>query len=291
VSVEGKRPRRVRIAAAERSEIGLVRERNEDAAHTDPDRRFFVVADGMGGRNGGDEAAALAIEVVCQQLERAREELAALAAVPSAPARALIEALLEQAIHAANRAVRERSQQSASKRGMGTTLEVLVVVGREAFIAHVGDSRTYVLRKGVAYRATVDHTVAQAMLSSGAMGAEEAERSPLRSALCNAIGPDPRVVVDQIHVELEPGDRILLCTDGLYDEIDGAELAQGIAAGSPGEALDHLIDEALRRGGHDNVTGILIEVAAAPATTRTLPGLGPRMRAPATAGTAARRCP
>lgn len=247
-----------RIQAAMQSSIGVVRERNEDAAYVDAGLRFFIVADGMGGRSGGELASSLAVTAARAALDQSVDELAGRDAVRGA---------LERAVRAANAAVLERSHADPDHQGMGTTLDVVVVVDDDAFVAHVGDGRTYLVRDGVARQATVDHTIAQVMQRLGTMTQREADRSPMRSVLCNAIGVVPDIAIDHVCLRLQPGDRLLVCTDGLYDYFDDGELGRRVALAPRETALSGLIQTACARGGRDNLTGILIEVgppAAAP---------------------------
>jgi protein phosphatase len=233
--------------ATMRTDVGVVRERNEDFAYMDPAGRFVVLADGMGGHGAGDVASEMAVDVVKTILERF--EL-------SRATRRQIEGMLVRACSLANDAVLARSQREPELHGMGTTLEVVVLRGAEAFVAHVGDSRTYHVRDGKARQVTADHTVAETMRRAGTLSDDEARTSPLRSMLSNAIGVTPGVMIDQAHVRLEPGDRLLICSDGLYDYFADDELAE--------RSLDELIDEAKARGGHDNLTGVLLEAQRAP---------------------------
>jgi protein phosphatase len=248
-----------------KTSVGAVRERNEDAGYVDGKHRFFVVADGMGGHSAGDVASALAVSVVRVALEDASPQLASFATAPTRAGREEIRLLLEQAVRAANHAVLARSQRELDKHGMGTTLEVALVLAGEAFVSHVGDSRTYLMRDEAAVQATIDHTVAQVMRRAGTLSPEEADTSPMRSVLSNAIGISADVAVDHVHLRLRPGDRLLLCSDGLYEYFTPNELAAWVSH-HPGEAaLAGLIDQACSRGGSDNITGIVVEVPLASA--------------------------
>ena len=144
---------------------------------------------------------------------------------------------------------------------MGTTLEVVLVAGNEAFIAHVGDSRTYLVREARAVQITTDHTVAEVLVLEGKLSVEEAQMSPLRTILVNAIGVAPDVGIEMAHVQLHEGDEILLCSDGLHDYFPAEqEIADRLGARDPDEALLELIELAKERGGHDNITGIVVHV-------------------------------
>jgi protein phosphatase len=240
----------------------VVRERNEDAAYIDPERRFVVLADGMGGHGHGDVAAAMAVDVARTCLESGRMLLATFAAGPSPRGRQRIRSLLGRAVKLANEAVLERARREPDKHGMGSTLEVVVLAGGEAFVAHVGDSRSYLMRGGEVRQLTRDHTMAEVMRRAGSLSDEDARMSPMRSVLSNAIGAAGTAAVDHVHVKLEAGDRLLICSDGLYDYFTPRELGAGATIDELEEAVDKLIADARAGGGHDNITGILIAVDA-----------------------------
>jgi hypothetical protein len=145
---------------------------------------------------------------------------------------------------------------------MGTTLDVVLVAGPEAFVAHVGDSRTYLIRDGRSSQITTDHTVAEVLVIEGKLTIEEAQVSPLRTILVNAIGVSADVGVEMAHVTLKRGDRLLLCSDGLHDYFPvEEEIAQKMSAPAAGEALKEMVELAKTRGGHDNITGVAVHVA------------------------------
>ncbi|HVK75167.1 MAG TPA: protein phosphatase 2C domain-containing protein [Kofleriaceae bacterium] len=240
------------------SDIGIVRERNEDCAYVDPDGWFVAVADGMGGQKGGDVASAVAVEAVRASLDPLRPQLAALAS-SGRDGHAELQAMLERTVHAANQAVVERAWREPELREMGTTLDVVLIARGDAFIAHVGDTRTYLVRGSRAKPLTIDHTVAQALRGSGKIDAAAAATSPMRSVLTNSLGGTADVEVELAHVELRHGDRLLVCSDGLYEDIGPDELA-GLAGLADLEvALAKMVALARIRGGHDNITGVLIE--------------------------------
>lgn len=252
-----------------RTDIGVVRERNEDAVYVDPEGQFFLVADGMGGHQAGHIASAMAIDVMRRHLEAARTEIAALGSAPTEALRAHVSSLVVAAVREAQDLVYARSMNEPATYGMGTTLDVAVVAGAEAIVAHVGDSRTYLFRAGAATQLTRDHTFAQAAVLSGALSPEDALASPMASVLSNAIGVTPDLVVDLTHHRLEPGDRLLLCSDGLYELVRPDELAGILWASTPAPAVDELIAIARARGGHDNITGLVVEIAPSLDTSTT----------------------
>jgi serine/threonine protein phosphatase PrpC len=244
-----------------RTDVGMVREHNEDSAYADPQGMFFVVADGMGGHAAGEVASAMACEEMKRALEQARPQILKFADSPTDEGRKSLVALLETSVQKAHQAVFERGGREADKKGMGTTLDVVLVAGGEAFVAHVGDSRTYLIRSGSVAQVTTDHTVAEVLVIEGKLTAEEARLSPLRTILVNAIGVSADVGVELAHIRLRRADKLLVCSDGLHDYFPlDSELAELISLSAAGDALEKIVNLAKERGGHDNITGILVEV-------------------------------
>ena len=232
---------RVVIGAA--SDIGQARERNEDSYVVE--EPLFAVADGMGGHRGGAVASSLALEVLREVLHDDRV----------APA-----ALIDE-IKAANQQVLRRGEADRELRGMGTTLTALLTAEDKAHIAHIGDSRAYLLRDGSLKQLTEDHTLVQRMVTEGKLLPEEAERHPQRSILTRALGVDEDVEPDTFTLDpVLPGDRLLLCTDGLTSMLD-VERIQDVLDSEPDpqRAADILIGEANAAGGDDNITVLVLD--------------------------------
>ncbi|MGE5186786.1 MAG: protein phosphatase 2C domain-containing protein [Acidobacteriota bacterium] len=243
------------------TDVGVVRDHNEDSAFMDPVQGFFIVADGMGGHAAGEVASAMAVETVKKTLEAAKDEIAAFKKAPSDAGRRGLVQLLQTAVLQAHQAVYQRGQAEQDKAGMGTTLDVVLIAGSEAFVAHVGDSRTYLVRDGKSSQITTDHTVAEVLVIEGKLTIEEAAVSPLRTILVNAIGVSADVGVEMAHVTLKRNDRMMLCSDGLHDYFPvEEEIAQRLSAEQPGESLKEMVELAKTRGGHDNITGVVIQV-------------------------------
>jgi serine/threonine protein phosphatase PrpC len=257
---------RVRVAA--RSDIGRARRRNEDAyLVSDP---LFAVADGMGGHRGGNVASSLALEIL-QAAEAAGDEGAT--------------AQLTQTIMEANQRVLERAESDRDLRGMGTTLTALVTEDARAHLAHVGDSRAYLLRQGNLQQLTEDHTLVQRMVREGRITTEEAGTHPQRSILTRALGVEEDLSVDELTLDLHPGDRLLLCTDGLSSMVDRARIQEILEREEDPQAVcDRLIDAANRAGGDDNITVVVLdflEDQGAKAEEGTTVAPAPREQAPA----------
>ena len=252
---------RVTLEAWLVTDVGVVRDHNEDCAFMEATKGFFIVADGMGGHAAGEVASAMAVDTVRKTLENARAEIDAFKKAPSDAGRRGLVQLLQNAVLQAHQAVYQRGQSEQDKAGMGTTLDVVLVAGPEAFVAHVGDSRTYLIREGRSSQITTDHTVAEVLVIEGKLTIEEAQVSPLRTILVNAIGVSADVGVEMAHVTLKRGDRILLCSDGLHDYFPvEEEIAQKMSEEKPGDALQEMVELAKTRGGHDNITGVAIHV-------------------------------
>ena len=264
--MKGSGHSRIKVRSALRTDVGVVRDHNEDSAHIDEQADFYVVADGMGGHAAGEVASAMAVETVTAALAEARAEIASFADQPTDRGRKELVALLEAAVRKAHSAVYSRGVKEPDKQGMGTTLDVVLLAGPEAFVAHVGDSRTYLIRDGRAAQITTDHTVAEVLVIEGKLSLEEAQHSPLRTILVNAIGVAPDVGVEMAHVRLRKDDLLLVSSDGLHDYFPAEqELADHSVGIEPGKALGKMVELAKSRGGHDNITGILVEVLDAPA--------------------------
>ncbi len=252
---------RVTLEAWLVTDVGVVRDHNEDSAFMEPTQGFFIVADGMGGHAAGEVASAMAVETVRTTLEAAKPEIEAFKKAPTDGGRRGLVQLLQNAVLSAHQAVYQRGQAETDKQGMGTTLDVVLIAGGEAFVAHVGDSRTYLVREGRSSQITTDHTVAEVLVIEGKLTIEEAQVSPLRTILVNAIGVSADVGVEMAHVTLKKGDRLLLCSDGLHDYFPvEEEIAQRMSAEKPGEALKEMVELAKTRGGHDNITGVAVHV-------------------------------
>jgi PPM family protein phosphatase len=228
----------VQVGAA--TDIGLVREGNEDSYLVE--QPLFAVADGMGGHRGGEVASRLALETIESLFRRG-------------------EGALAEQVQEANRAVYERSSMDRAVAGMGTTLTAALVEADRARLAHVGDSRAYLFRRGELRMLTEDHTLVNRMVQQGEITEAEAERHPQRSVVTRALGVERSVPVDEVIVDLEPGDRLLICSDGLTSMVDDAAIADLLGhQADPQRAAETLVDAANRAGGVDNTTVIVVAV-------------------------------
>jgi serine/threonine protein phosphatase PrpC len=238
----------VDLKSAAGTNVGLIRPQNEDSYHCK--HPLYVVADGLGGHAAGEVASALVVD-------RLREVTVAEDASAEQAQQDLAEAVRD-----ANRQIHRSATEDPEHAGMGTTVTAAIHVGDKLCFAHVGDSRAYLFREGKLEQITEDHTPVQRAVRAGVISAEEALRHPSRHVLAQAVGLDVDVDVDTPAVEMESGDRIVMCTDGLTDPVPDADM-QRLLAGfdTPQAAVDGLITAALNGGGPDNVTLIVIDVS------------------------------
>ena len=242
--------------AAAITSTGRVRSSNEDCFGYRADHGIYVVCDGMGGAAGGEVASRMVVETLLRQMTEDGEDREGFEERRQR---------LHAAIAEANRVVLERAERESGLSGMGTTLVALLLdtpaAPSRALIAHAGDSRCYLLRRGRLTRLTQDHSLVDEQIRLGTMTEEEAERSPFRSVITRAIGTQPSVTEEAQEINLEHGDTFLLCTDGLTREVTEEGIAQGLAAGNDlRHEAQHLVDQANENGGRDNVTCLVIAI-------------------------------
>ena len=232
----------MRPSVGARSDVGRVRDGNEDSyLIQDP---FYVVADGMGGHLAGDVASRIAVQTISEKIE------AGSANTPSG---------LEDAVKAANGTIWQQAQQDASLHGMGTTCTLIFVTESEIHLAHVGDSRAYLLRDGELSQLTEDHTLVGRMVKEGRLQPEEAERHPQRNIVTRALGVDDNVDVDLTSIDVRKGDTVLICSDGLTSMIDARAIKDVLLREKdPQRAADALVDLANEAGGEDNITTVVL---------------------------------
>jgi protein phosphatase len=234
----------VKLSAGAFSDAGRVRDNNEDAHVVDERLALFAIADGMGGHVAGEVASWTAIEAVRAAVANGRP--------------------INDAIVQANDAIIERSQTDPTLAGMGTTMTAVVVAGgSRLLVGHVGDSRAYLLRDGTLGRLTDDHSLVGELVREGRLTAEQAESHPQKAIVTRALGTDSDVDVDVYSVDVQVGDRIILCSDGLTDmvrERDIERIARGEA--DPQRTAELLVDAANHAGGVDNITVVVLLVEA-----------------------------
>jgi PPM family protein phosphatase len=242
---------RLRFGAS--TDVGRMRTNNEDSYLSETP--VAAVADGMGGHRAGEVASAIAME-----------ELAALRGKGPWPNDRAATDDLKRAIVRANRRIREMAAGDRELNGMGTTLVALLEDGDSVHLANVGDSRAYLLRQGELTQVTVDHTLVQELIDEGRLSPEDAERHPQRSMITRALGVDHEVEIDLFTYKLQPGDRLLLCTDGLSGVLEPAKIRNVLLrVRDPQKAADRLVAMANEGGGPDNITVIVVDTEQATA--------------------------
>ncbi len=258
-------PLRFRIAA--RTDQGRVRQNNQDSIYTGTIKlrggaaRLCLVADGMGGAKAGEQASRIASEVAQAQIQRGADG-------PAPPDSAAWQDLLRNAARAANSRVYEESRADDERKGMGTTLTIALIVGDRLHIASVGDSRAYLLNAGgvtddgaTTAQLTSDHSLVARLVDIGQITPEQARTHPQRNLLYRSIGTDPSVEVDTLSEQLEPGDLVLLCSDGLFNHVRDEEIAQiALKQPDPNRACEQLVALANERGGRDNISVVIVRV-------------------------------
>lgn len=244
------------------SDVGRIRERNEDAIDWDASLGVILLADGMGGSQAGDVASRAALQSIKEDLRRALSDVSRHG--PRANTREVRGLLVVELVRRANQGVRKIAARDNRLNGMGTTL-VMVLVGPDFITAaHVGDSRLYQWKDGALSRLTEDHSMVQELVQRGQLNATQAARSRHRNVITRALGKSQDVTVDVAHHDIVPGDLFLLCSDGLTNVLTDAELVAALAAHP--DDLDAAARNAVRlaneRGGRDNISVVLIRILA-----------------------------
>ncbi|MCU1361825.1 MAG: putative serine/threonine protein phosphatase, partial [Ilumatobacteraceae bacterium] len=232
------------------TDAGRIREENEDTYVAEP--LVFVVADGMGGHQAGEVASALASTILRERLSGGASSVDV-----------VVAAVLE-----ANAAIFQTAHNNVAQRGMGTTLVALAVLPandehpEQLALVNVGDSRVYLMRGGELTRATVDHSYVQELLATGHITEAEARNHPRRNIVTRALGIEPNVRVDSWLLPMVRGDRFVLCSDGLVDEVDDEDIFDLLVGHeAPQAAAEALVAAAIEAGGRDNVTVLVVDVA------------------------------
>ena len=235
-----------------KTDVGRVRENNQDAficGRLSDDALFVVVCDGMGGANGGNVASAMAVKVISDRItEIYREGLA-----PGS-----VRNLLESAIAAANVEIFDTAMADPGLRGMGTTVVAAILDGRRLSLAHVGDSRAYLIGPPGIEQITRDHSIVQAMVEKGQLTQAQAKNHPRKHFITRALGVEETVECDYGEWTIPEETRLLICTDGLTNMVESEEIYALVRSGDEAGAPDRLIHAANMAGGSDNITAVLV---------------------------------
>lgn len=232
-----------RLSWGARTDIGLVRSHNEDSFLVQPP--LFAVCDGMGGHAAGEVASSIAVQTIGAQAPIHADDI-----------------LLGAAVEAANAAVIEGAATGKGKPGMGCTASCVLIENNKMAIAHVGDSRIYLLHHRTLVRLTHDHSYVEELVDAGEITADEARVHPSRSIITRALGSDPDMYADHFTLDVSVGDRLIVCSDGLSSMVEDSEIeAIAVSSVTPQSAADNLTSAALSAGGHDNITVIVVDVS------------------------------
>ncbi|MFN3431076.1 MAG: Stp1/IreP family PP2C-type Ser/Thr phosphatase [Candidatus Sericytochromatia bacterium] len=231
------------------TDIGKVREINQDSFAVDMDHGLFIVADGMGGHAAGEKASQTAVQIITERLG---------GSVNASSNGQLLDAL-QTAIQDANREIINASMEDSSMRGMGTTATVIVTKSNQIYVGHVGDSRAYLIRNRRIDQITEDHSIVAQLVRARAITPQEAARHPYRNVITRCLGMQVEVEADTQQRELKAGDRLLICSDGLSGLVSDDEMLQMVTTSEdPQHTCVDLVNLALERGGSDNITVVLI---------------------------------
>jgi PPM family protein phosphatase len=237
----------MKLLFAGETDTGCVRAANQDSFHIDPDGRFFIVADGMGGHAGGEEASRLATDAIRDCLESNWGE----GYTPNQ--------LLQQAIYKANQAILCDQNANPIRGDMGTTIVIVIIKDEKPWFCHIGDSRLYRLRGSKLEQISEDHTWIAKAIQTGTVEASAARSHPWRHMLLQCLGREDIKTVNAEEIDVQPGDRLLICTDGLTEELSDDRIARELKTIRSCPQVAHsLVEAAKSRGGRDNITVVII---------------------------------
>lgn len=254
---QGAGPTRRDVEVGFRTHVGMVRSENQDHyGYADPEDpgdlyrkgRLLVVCDGMGGHNGGIVASRTTVDSILAVYRDFKGDF--------------LKTMLGQAIAEANAYVREKGARDPTLRNMGTTCVAAAVRGKTCHIAHIGDSRAYVIQGGEIRQITRDHTYLNDLIDIGLLTPEKARHHPERNIITRCVGMGDTLQVDFSRVDLNPGDGLVLCSDGLFNHVDNHEILDLFNREEPQVAAQALVDLANQRGGEDNITVALLRVVS-----------------------------
>lgn len=241
------------------SDVGRVRTNNEDSFRILDSHNLYVLSDGMGGEAHGEIASALAVETVVKYCTETKDDADATVLGNTPDTFGDKTRRLQNSVRQANLNIYESAQKNSAQRGMGATLTTVWAGPEKLSVAHVGDSRAYLLRTGNLQQLTSDHSLVAEQVRRGIITPQQAEESEMQSVLLRALGAHPEVEVDVDEVGIFPGDVLLLCSDGLTRMVTEPEIAGTLQAETrPANAAQKLVDLANERGGMDNITVIVV---------------------------------
>jgi PPM family protein phosphatase len=252
------------------TDVGKKRDANEDNLIADGESGLFVVCDGMGGHAAGEVASAIAVQTIREIVGQSKDLIAGFKAGDAHVDRYELLQMLEHIIQTACSRIHEAAQADTQRRGMGTTCSMLLVIGGRGFVAHVGDSRIYLVRDGGVHQLTEDHSLVNELVRRGKMRRDEVEGSPYaeyKNAVTRAVGVYPSVEADTLDFDILPGDQFLLCSDGLHYYLKDEIITSAFAEQALPTITKKFIELANEGGGHDNITAVAVRILAAAAET------------------------
>ena len=252
----------MRITSCGMTDVGVKRTNNEDNYLINDELNLFVVCDGMGGHAGGEFASAIAVNTVEEVLTtiEIRPDTEGFAPSDETNQVELVREKLRYAIRLAGKRIHERAQADAEYQGMGTTCLALIVDGGNAFMAHVGDSRGYLIRDGKIEQLTEDHSLVNERVRAGLITEEEAKTHKLKNIITRSLGFMEDVEIDLSVRAARRGDFFVLCSDGLSNFIETDEIGESVLELGPQESARRMIETACERGGDDNITVVVVRI-------------------------------
>jgi len=244
------------VRAAGLTDIGKVRSINQDSFHLLEDKQVYIVADGMGGHAAGDQASRIAVKTIAEILSNydfSQDDVE-----DETESGMSVEELIRYALQEANEQILLASLSNQHLQGMGTTAIVAVENKGSLFVGHIGDSRTYLTRESQISQITEDHSVVQQLVKAGAISEEEAQVHPYKNVITRCLGMQANVEPDTLELVLQPGDKVLMCSDGLSNMVSDKQMEEMLNQNTPEEACQKLVDLANENGGTDNITVVLL---------------------------------
>lgn len=255
-----------------RTDVGKIREKNEDHLLVDNSMGLYIVSDGMGGHAAGEVASKTAVDRAAAVVRQNLNEIDQ--ARRGHMSTGELARLVRFAVEEASREVYFQAKADQSLAGMGCTLTLLLTVGGHAVMAHVGDSRLYLFRAGESHQLSQDHTIAMELMRAGMFSVDEAERSPQAHILSRSVGLQEMVQVDTLVLDIVPGDRLMLCSDGLGKHIHDTQWLADVCVAEDFESIsEELVSFANAAGGEDNITVLMVRVEADAPEQHTIPAL------------------
>lgn len=242
------------------TDVGRKREKNEDSLFVDGELGLFIVADGMGGHLGGEFASRIAVKTISENIQQLLKDPEATLSLNLGFDRSDYGEMLKYAIRVASHRIFEEAAKNPNLRGMGTTTVALFIQNGRGYIAHVGDSRAYLVRDNTIKQLTHDHSLVAEQLRAGFITEEEVKNHKFRNIITRSVGFQSDVEIDLMVREIESGDRFVLGSDGLTNMVDNQDIEKVVSRSNPKAACQELIELANKNGGDDNISIVLVNI-------------------------------